>query len=462
MLPLRNLCGLMLLAVLGMAQNTTDGNTGDQTDMTDPVLEALTAEAARKKKEEEIAESEKKIRDAQPGADVKVLEGKTAVDDDVKIETQMFSYNAVQEISKQIATRVNTHINSTTGNSTAGAATIFIHDISLQSAIRAYQAFLIQKYAIQRELLRLEKNLEDKGPEKTMKSQAIPSVAGTARSVIDLLSLFRQDTEFKGRSVIVEEEALVAQVAHEINKLNQNATVVYPKLLPPGLSIIPDFESSKLIESITVLQGIQEKAARHGRELEEKNEEQVKRRTELTEQIKTLQKDVNDKRAKLSPDDPKISATIGELATAKGELAKVTNGAKTRENLKQAFADLNDLVASLLGTLLKTEQAAGSTLLGTLLTAENILEQLKKKEGYLLALKPVSAGGSYRIRRNLFTTLFTGACLSYSGGAIVSFILLDWDSRIVESRTLQYMNGFSKFKNLKKLTKGHNFHDDSK
>ena len=59
-----------------------------------------------------------------------------------------------------------------------------------------------------------------------------------------------------------------------------------------------------------------------------------------------------------------------------------------------------------------------------------------------------------------FTTLFTGALLSYSGGAIVSFILLDRDLRIVESRTLQYMNGFSKFKNLKKLTKGHNFDDD--
>ena len=230
MLLLRNLCGLLLLAVLGMAQNTTDGKTGDQTDLADPVLETLTAEAARKKKEAEIAESEKKIRDAQPGADVKVLEGKTAIDDNVKIETEMFSYNAVQEISKQIAIRVNTCI---TGNSGKRVATIFIYDTSLQTALRAYQAFLIQKKAIQDELKLLKNNYKtiDAASSRTL---SVTGAAGMARSVIDLISLFRQNTEFKGRSVTVDEEALVAQVAHEIKKLNQQATVVYPKLLPPG------------------------------------------------------------------------------------------------------------------------------------------------------------------------------------------------------------------------------------
>ena len=104
----------------------------------------------------------------------------------------------------------------------------------------------------------------------------------------------------------------------------------------------------------------------------------------------------------------KLSCAVTKLAIKKGKLAIVENDEKKREKLKQAFVDLNELVASLLGTLFKTEQGASSTQLGTLVTAENILKQLKKKKGYLLALNPVSAGGSYRIRRKPVHNTFHG------------------------------------------------------
>ena len=441
MLPLRIPCAMLLLAVLGVAQNTTGDNTANQTDEADPVLEALTAEAARKKKEAEIAESEKKIRDAQPAAGVKVLEGKTTIDDNVTFESEMFSYKAVQEISKQIASQVNNRV------PTKGAI-IFIHDAALQSALRAYQALQVQEQAFQHRLQLLLDNLKNLDQPTTMKNAPFPIVAGAVRSVIDLLSLFRQDTDFKGRSFTVNEEALVAQVANEINKLNGNVTVVYPKLWPPGLLMVPSAENSKLIKVIEKLNDIQVTATGHGRQLEREIEERAGKTMQINKRIKTFQKDLEGKKAKLQTGDTIIEEASDKLDGEKEKLKRVMKEIESRENLKQDFANLNSQAASSLETLLKTEQATGNPLLATLLTAENVIEQLncKKGAGFILTLKTVAAGGSYRIRRNLFTTLFTGALLSYSGGAIVSFIMFDADSKIVESRTLQYMNSFSKFR----------------
>ena len=460
MLLLRSLIGLLLLTVLGMGQNPEDGKGGDQIDIEDPLLEALTAEAARKKKEAEIAESEQTIRKAQPGANVKALEGKTTIDDKVVIESEVLSNIAVQEISKQIANRVNDIVQITATDN--DKATIYIHDTSLHTAIRADQYFQVQKQDILTQKNELDTEFGKLVPctlnsiinynqEKSLVGgRSFLGAAIAARSAIDLLSLFRQDTEFKGRSFTVREEALVAQVAHEIKKQKINAVVVYPSLMPPGLSNISDSNNnSDLIRSIKKLQNVRSSGAQRIRKLQIEIENNSRKRTELEEHIKSLEEDDEERQATQSVRNQ-------ELSVATDKLKGVTICEQTLEKLKPAYADLNDLVGTLLGILLNTKEGAGNSLLGTLLTAESILNRLRRDNVYFLSLKPVAAGGSYRIRRNLFTTLFTGPLLSYSGGAIITFMLLDKDSTIVTSGTLQHMNGFSKFKSLKTQIKSHN------
>ena len=61
------------------------------------------------------------------------------------------------------------------------------------------------------------------------------------------------------------------------------------------------------------------------------------------------------------------------------------------------------------------------------------------------------------MRRNLFTSLFWGDLLSYSGGAVVTYLLFNSAHEIVASDTLRYMTGFSKFKKLRPEPSGTNF-----
>lgn len=60
--------------------------------------------------------------------------------------------------------------------------------------------------------------------------------------------------------------------------------------------------------------------------------------------------------------------------------------------------------------------------------------------------KVLTAGGKYKIRRHLFTTLFWGDQLSYSGGATVAFSLFDpRTGKVVLSDVLFHLTDSVKF-----------------
>ena len=65
----------------------------------------------------------------------------------------------------------------------------------------------------------------------------------------------------------------------------------------------------------------------------------------------------------------------------------------------------------------------------------------KKKAAFLYA-EAIVAGGTTRIRRNLWRTLFFGDGLTFSGGAIVAYALFDGNACIVLSRTHRFMTDF--------------------
>jgi hypothetical protein len=94
---------------------------------------------------------------------------------------------------------------------------------------------------------------------------------------------------------------------------------------------------------------------------------------------------------------------------------------------------------------------------GVLVKASELVKRMEKETSYVLFAKPVTAGGSYGIRKNLWTTLFTGDLLSYSGGAVICYTLFDHTSKAIDADTLQYMTGFSKLKKLRAYPKGHNY-----
>jgi hypothetical protein len=70
---------------------------------------------------------------------------------------------------------------------------------------------------------------------------------------------------------------------------------------------------------------------------------------------------------------------------------------------------------------------------------------ISRPQTYILYADIVAAGGTQQIRKNIFTFLFTGDWISYSGGLVVNVALTDaFDSSLVFADTLRYRTRFAR------------------
>ncbi len=66
---------------------------------------------------------------------------------------------------------------------------------------------------------------------------AVSTATGAAKSVLDLLALFRTDVSYSGRSVVVKETPLMLEIAEQLRQTNSGGqklkeiNFLYPKLL---------------------------------------------------------------------------------------------------------------------------------------------------------------------------------------------------------------------------------------
>jgi hypothetical protein len=79
--------------------------------------------------------------------------------------------------------------------------------------------------------------------------------------------------------------------------------------------------------------------------------------------------------------------------------------------------------------------------------ADDVMAELDQEEEsvFFLTAKVEKAGGSYRIRRNLVQMLTRRDPLTFSGGVVVSFALLDRQGDFVTAATLRERKAFSNF-----------------
>ncbi|MGO8124270.1 hypothetical protein ACC728_24960 [Rhizobium ruizarguesonis] len=90
-------------------------------------------------------------------------------------------------------------------------------------------------------------------------------------------------------------------------------------------------------------------------------------------------------------------------------------------------------VAAMLATVdavidgaVKPDPVTGNTSIAQLLLGSDISRLVAEAEKPLLvSLKSIAAGGHIRTRKHLFTTIFTGDKISFSGGAAVSYFIFD-------------------------------------
>lgn len=342
----------------------------------DPELEEAKRAAA-------LAEELKKARTALPEPEAKALEGKLTIDEKVTIESQTLAYESMTKIAAQIAKEVKA----------ANAPRIVIYHDKDMASLLELRTFLAQAKAIQQAF-------EDATPKPARRGNlefAVESVIATgalavtaAKTLVDLVALFRTDTAITGVEVTLDDTALAASVGHSLG-----GVVFYPQVQPLDFSSHAAFTKS---EVVTVLDGLHK--ARQDAEAA------VKRETEALE------------------------------TTVADEDARKTAADLLKEPLTKADA----LYQPFRDALFKADDT-GTNALARLLRAEVLASRLEENGSHLLYLKVVKAGGSNRITRNLFT----GSKLWHSGGAIVTYLLFRSDGSIAASNTLYRHSGYKRF-----------------
>lgn len=330
--------------------------------------------------------------------DIKPLDGKTTVDDKMVFEPQRLSYDAARAIAEKIARRIS---GRTRDQVVVIAGTQLLADFSnlvatkavLEELANEYDALAKATHASTPVLPAAVRRARIGSSELLSLNLTAPVEAVTAgvQGALALISLFRQDVDYKGVPVSIDTLGFELELASRI-RMHKASEV-----------IVPDF----------ALSTAPEKGADSLRALTEKVKE-ARARVILAAE------------SKMPP--AKHTALVDEDAEKKSKSHVVDlnhpPSPAPRSNLEmvgEIFAQIDQRFTDLQTQLAKGDtDGSGLTMLARLYRAE----ALKARSPMLVHVRVLLAGGSNRIERSLFRTLFSGDGLSATGGAVVSWAVL--------------------------------------
>lgn len=495
---------LFALSLFVLSVSTTRAQDGAPTPT--PSAEELKLQEEKKILElkKEIAEAKKAIRDAQPQPSTTALEGNTTLDEGVRLETEMVSYKAMSEA----AFRISDEIKKKRGS----ARNIAIYDAQIVKDWRFYRAlqpaFKGQVEDIFNSYVDLVCNDPDVNPqfkktfctredETALKSgnqraetaklraaavtEAFAVGTNLIKSFVDLAALFRTETKIEGKTVTIDESALVAEIFRALkNDYGAgNINLYYPEVFPPRKNL-SDYRSST-VTLIGTLFSFKKEAERlikkknkdNGRdtllaEIKNLSKEKADLEEKLN-QIKQLEWQLNNLKAALRKETVSVfrrklweeilelqveREALGDEKKLNENLGKVKAAIKEKQDkvdeidtATEALAELNARFQSFVDEFIKVD-TNGVNALALFIKSEDIENALSDNESYWLEIKSVSAGGNNRIRKNLLWYL-AGARVDHSGGIIVEYTLYNKDGSVVYSDKLSYYEGYVEPKKIK-------------
>jgi len=505
--PTRDVCRLVtFLFVLtlglqiGQAQEATPSPT--------PTAEELRLQEEKKlillMKDFEEAKKALRVEQQQPkeppAPTATPLAGEATLDEGVRLETELVSYNAVSRAATAIAAEI--------GSKVSDAKNIAIYDAQIVKDWRFYQALFPAFEGQVRDLKNQYKTLLGKekliplnvAPREFMAPETVASAlsAGTTllKSVVDLAALFRTDTKIEGRAVTVNQNALIAELLRELKK-KDSLSLYYPGVFPPQRPHCPetvkdsngdDMLIDKCAEGSTVLIDIGDLFSYKARaeemiEQKRRNEapllEQVKPATEKLNKLddelsKVLQLNarlVNLNDAATIEKDPEVlkrlqlaiarlKVQISELRTkpelealikeTKESIADTADAIDTLEKKIKELSDVNARFEKFVDDFVKVD-SNGVNALALLVKSQNIENALKEQQSYWIEMQSVTAGGNNRVRKNLFR-YFSGPKIDHSGGVVIEYVLYDKSGAVIFSDKISCYEGYVEPKNIGNLT----------
>jgi hypothetical protein len=475
---------LLLLSIAGGTAAAQDSTATPSATPTPTVAEQRLDEQNRLlEKQKTNAQLKKDIREAQPQPATTPLEGKTNVDENVVIETQMVTYKAMSDVADRIGDEIYQKFPRARAIAVYDAeelenlknyrATSPILTGRIDSLLAQYDAVFLRLSQIPEPRLTSQRNsrltittTREPNSITTNSVSALAEISGPIaaatiglRTFADLLALMRSDTDIKGKSVTVEESAMVAETFRALrNRFGATVTLYYPKVVSPDVDLEGCLQGNNRVfcsSTLSALAGLYVKREEADRKLSEETfdtafqfESLAKQKAEADDSIKALTKQIGDLKLERLHAELAKAWTPAQVATFENFIRELETARRTAESAKTAaqsqleyFARKKDVLEQLKGIneqadqlvagLSKADEKTGRTELANFMRAENI-ERVVSNDGYWLELKSISAGGNNRTRKNLFR-YFSGAKLDHSGGMIVEWALYDRRGASVES-----------------------------
>ena len=352
------------------------------------------------------------------GAQTEKPTGATEIDPGLDFEVVILALSAVREIAAEIALRVS-HWAGEDGPATL----VILADEGFAARLFEWQALAIRMGVLE---TAMEKLLRDRKPATAGLEGLLAPIAGASaamEAVAQLLAYFKADTEYSGRDVALDDSVLFPAIAGQL--IEEGIQVVFGSHASFGIDNAQSTGLIARLERLLLLRaelvGFPPDTPEHGSDIEE-------------------QQDSASSGGPLAQGVGVSAPTFPE--PEHGGTGQEASGSDGPSRQARALADAVDKLVNELSAA--TE---GKTRTAALQAASRVTTLIgATSKACMLTPKFLKAGGHYRKRKHLFTTLFWGDQLSYSGGAAISFVMTDLKSRrVVVTDVLYHASGNVRF-----------------
>jgi hypothetical protein len=340
--------------------------------------------------------------------DIKPLDGKTTVDDKMVFEPQRLSYDAARVIAEKIARRIS---GRTKDKVVVIAGRQLLADFSnlvatkavLEELANEYDALAKATHASTPVVPAAVRSTRVRTTELRTLNLAAPleTVTAGVQGALALLSLFRQDVDYKGVPVSIDTLGFELELAARI-RMHKASEVIVPDF---ALVTAPE----KGVDALrTLVEKVKE--ARSGVILAAESKLPHSKNEDLVDE------------AAMKSGGHVVDLNHPPIPAPRSNLEMV---GEVFAQIDQHFTDLQTQLAK------GDTDGSGLTMLARLYRAE----ALNARSPLLVHVRVLLAGGSNRIERSLFRTLFSGDGLSATGGAVVSWAILSKRGAIEDGGT---------------------------
>lgn len=343
-----------------------------------------------------------------------------------QLESALLAVRALQEAARQAIVRI--------GGNLENAKEIVLYSEGNLPSFDNLMAFRVQKRMAVTALETAVKRSTAAPPTRT-ESLAAPAAIGASLEALDKLAgFFRSEYTMAGEAVTLGDSLLVKELIRNLKILYPGIALFVPSVYDPEAA-----QGSEVFEELIAASKNFEEANREARAQRKEVEVLKAEKEKLINNLEDLENQI------IKENDPKKKDKLQRnLEDDAAERDKLEGNIKERKDVLDELEAAAGLFNKFFDRLLSKATDSGGIPLVPVLKEAAMEKRLREKEAYLLVAKIDLAGGSYFVKKNLWT-FFGGMPLWHMGGTSISYLLMEGQSgRAVAGGSIPIHGGFIK------------------